>query len=123
MRHVYNFTPACAHASLPACESSHTGSAEGPDQIRVPLQLEQLRLRFSGGGGSKQPPPSGAQSEENAVLAADLRRPIAADNRGSQMLRDLGWEEGTGIGAHRQGRLEPIAFHKRQKRQGLGADT
>ena len=51
---------------------------------------------------------------------AALTRPIKADNKGSLMLRQMGWSEGSGLGASRQGRTEPIPMHLGQRRQGLG---
>ena len=46
---------------------------------------------------------------------------MAPDSRGAAMLRALGWEAGSGLGAAAQGRTEPIPLHLGQGRRGLGS--
>lgn len=60
---------------------------------------------------------------DRAVRAgrASLNRRIPSSNRGSMLLRQMGWAEGSGLGAQRQGRTEPVPLHLGQRRQGLGA--
>lgn len=36
------------------------------------------------------------------------REGISSDNKGNQMLKKMGWQEGTGLGAQRQGIAEPV---------------
>jgi hypothetical protein len=52
---------------------------------------------------------------------ASMHRHIPSDNRGSVLLRRMGWSEGSGLGAQRQGRREPVPLHLGQRRQGLGS--
>ena len=35
-------------------------------------------------------------------------------------LQGMGWEEGSGLGARRQGMVEPVPLNLGQRRQGLG---
>jgi hypothetical protein len=42
---------------------------------------------------------------------------------GSRLLRQMGWAEGQGLGANRQGRAQPVLPTQRPKGLGLGADA
>ena len=48
-------------------------------------------------------------------------RPLAAGNRGFQLLLKLGWAVGSGLGKSSQGTTEPIAPSTQMNRQGLGS--
>lgn len=41
---------------------------------------------------------------------------------GARMLQRMGWTEGTGLGAHRNGVLEPVQVIKRPEKLGIGAE-
>lgn len=47
--------------------------------------------------------------------------PLGPDNVGSRLLAGMGWTQGTGLGASRQGITEPIQAAVGQRRQGLGS--
>jgi hypothetical protein len=49
--------------------------------------------------------------------------PIPDSNLGNQMLRGMGWEPGTGLGAQNNGIQEPIITAVRPKYAGLGHST
>lgn len=49
--------------------------------------------------------------------------PIPESNLGNQMLRGMGWEPGTGLGAQSNGIQEPIVAHIHPKYVGLGNCT
>ena len=84
------------------------------------LQVGRL-LACSFQGGK---PSTTAKLEMEAALQigrASLKRPIAATNKGSILLRQMGWSEGFGLGSKEQGRTEPIPLHVGQRRRGLGS--
>lgn len=41
---------------------------------------------------------------------------------GEKLLSKMGWEEGTGLGARRDGRVEPLGAGKRAEKLGIGAE-
>eukprot|EP00741_Cyanophora_paradoxa_P019413 tig00021127_g18740.t1 len=73
------------------------------------------RPRSSGGGGA------GADGAASARPSEGLQRadPIEEDNVGHKMLARMGWTSGTGLGAKRQGRTEPIPVVVRSSKRGL----
>jgi hypothetical protein len=59
----------------------------------------------------------------NDLFSADAGSsapPIPESNVGNQMLRGMGWEPGTGLGAQSNGIQEPIMTSIRPKYVGLG---
>eukprot|EP00887_Chlorella_sp_A99_P007076 scaffold2.g7076.t1 len=52
---------------------------------------------------------------------AALSQPIAADNKGFQLLSAMGYQPGQGLGRSVQGRAEPLPLEVKQGRGGLGA--
>lgn len=75
-----------------------------------------LECSVSTGGLRRRHEPQATQKQASAALAV----PIAADNRGSVMLRQMGWQEGTGLGASREGCISPISLSSQRGRSGLG---
>ena len=78
-----------------------------------------LACSFQGGKPSKA-----AKLEMDAALRigrASLKRPISATNKGSILLKQMGWSEGFGLGSKEQGRTEPVPMHIGQRRRGLGS--
>ncbi|KAK9819750.1 hypothetical protein WJX72_001885 [[Myrmecia] bisecta] len=49
-----------------------------------------------------------------------LTTPIAETNKGSQMLRQMGWSQGMGLGVRGQGIMEPVPVALKHNRHGLG---
>jgi hypothetical protein len=48
---------------------------------------------------------------------------LDSSNLGHRMLRSMGWEEGTGLGKSRNGRLQPVQAVQRKQGAGIGANT
>lgn len=48
-------------------------------------------------------------------------RPIGEDNKGSKLLKAMGWREGSGLGKSGQGRTEIIEAEQRVSNAGLGS--
>lgn len=46
---------------------------------------------------------------------------VGRGNVGFGMLEKMGWSEGTGLGAERDGRVEPLVGERRMRRAGLGS--
>lgn len=49
--------------------------------------------------------------------------PVAKTNKGHAMLSKMGWKAGTGLGAARQGVVEPVQLLVADKKAGLGSKT
>ncbi|KAG0380463.1 hypothetical protein BGX24_008098 [Mortierella sp. AD032] len=49
--------------------------------------------------------------------------PVAKTNKGHAMLSKMGWKAGTGLGATRQGVVEPVQLMVADKKAGLGSKT
>ena len=83
------------------------------------MQVERL-LACSFRGG--KPSPAAKQEMDSALRMgqASLKQPIAAENKGSILLKQMGWSEGLGLGRDMQGRTEPVPLHLGQRRRGLG---
>ncbi|OAQ33157.1 hypothetical protein K457DRAFT_48387, partial [Linnemannia elongata AG-77] len=47
--------------------------------------------------------------------------PVAKTNKGHAMLSKMGWKAGTGLGAARQGVVEPVQLLVADKKAGLGS--
>lgn len=82
---------------------------------RICLQVERL---LACSEANEAHPSLAALKQVQAALSL----PLAASNRGSAMLRSMGWTEGTGLGRKRQGQTEPLPIVKRAKHLGLGAE-
>lgn len=71
---------------------------------------------LQGSAGQSDPSPS----PPTTAAAASLDAPLAADNLGRQLLQRMGWRAGQGLGARRQGRVDPVPVRGRPRRAGLG---
>lgn len=60
------------------------------------------------------------ESDPCPAAAASLDAPLAADNVGRQLLQRMGWRTGQGLGARRQGRVDPVPVQGQPRRAGLG---
>ena len=65
---------------------------------------------------------TGRQKSMETVRAEGLARPLDCANKGFQLLAQMGYEQGKGIGKDGAGRLEPVAIEIKSKRAGLGVD-
>lgn len=74
-------------------------------------ERERERDRERGFGAPSMPPPPSASRD----------RSIDEDNVGYGMLKGMGWQEGTGLGAQRSGRAEPIRDDGQMDKVGLGS--
>ncbi|CAD5228317.1 unnamed protein product [Bursaphelenchus xylophilus] len=65
----------------------------------------------------------GTQSEANIAEEAAQKaiRPLDETNIGNKLLKNMGWQEGTGLGKAQQGIVNPIAAEQRVQGVGLGA--
>eukprot|EP00890_Picochlorum_soloecismus_P000336 jgi/Picsp_1/1302/NSC_04783-R1_d111 g-patch domain-containing protein len=65
------------------------------------------------GGGKK------AKTSDKRVMNISSH-PISKDNVGYRMLRKAGWDEGSGLGAHKQGMTTPYMAVAIKSTQGIG---
>ncbi|KAK9906899.1 hypothetical protein WJX75_009914 [Coccomyxa subellipsoidea] len=113
---VYGLEPrACGRTGQTLFRTERTGALTNEG-------LAQVQRLLACSVPSGKPTPELKRELEEAMRSsrAALTRPIKADNKGSLMLRQMGWSEGSGLGVSCQGRTEPIPLHLGQRRQGLG---
>uniref|UniRef100_A0A914WZ79 RNA-binding protein 5 n=1 Tax=Plectus sambesii TaxID=2011161 RepID=A0A914WZ79_9BILA len=60
-----------------------------------------------------------SRAVEDAEMA--LTVPLDSSNKGSKLLRSMGWSEGQGLGRNNQGIVDPIMADRRVQGAGLGA--
>lgn len=53
--------------------------------------------------------------------SASLHKPISDDNKGAQMLLNMGWRKGEGLGRHGSGILDPVKAESYGNNAGIGA--
>lgn len=64
-----------------------------------------------------------ATTVDNARLQKTLSQPLAADNKGFQMLAKMGYKAGKGLGKNEDARTEPIGISIKKDRGGLGREA
>ncbi|TDG42779.1 hypothetical protein AWZ03_010791 [Drosophila navojoa] len=64
-----------------------------------------------------------ASTVNNALLQESLNKPIAADNKGFQLLAKMGYKAGSGLGKQADARIEPIGISIKNDRGGLGREA
>lgn len=57
---------------------------------------------------------------QNHVQMEGLSTPISSDNKGSQLLKRMGWDGGS-LGQQGDGIVEPIGIHIKRDNKGIGA--
>ena len=85
---------------------------------------QQRTRRKPGNASSTGPPPLKVPKlavAEHASRTAALATPLAADNKGFQLLAKSGWTPGTGLGKSMQGAPDPVPVVARVGRAGVGA--
>ena len=91
----------------------------------MPMQVDQM-LQCSFVSDGRQPG-TGRQRRRTvghchaSAAVAAVSRPLDTANKGGQMLRSMGWQDGTGLGANAQGDVLPISLSTQRGRQGLGS--
>ncbi|KAH8360268.1 hypothetical protein KR093_011830 [Drosophila rubida] len=66
---------------------------------------------------------SKAATVDNSRLQQTLNQPLAADNKGFQLLAKMGYKAGSGLGKQPDARTEPIAISIKNDRGGLGREA
>lgn len=105
-------------------KTRNTMQAVRVEQVR--LTRLQARLHHLGDFKRRRKMPPGAVaavaniSPHPSPDVGSSAPPIPESNVGNQMLRGMGWEPGTGLGAHSNGIQEPIITPVRPKYVGLG---
>ncbi|CEG67439.1 hypothetical protein RMATCC62417_03870 [Rhizopus microsporus] len=54
------------------------------------------------------------------VLQASMDKPISEDNKGAQMLLNMGWRKGEGLGKNRSGIVDPVKAQQYGQGSGIG---
>eukprot|EP01018_Ginkgo_biloba_P031596 Gb_28214 [translate_table: standard] len=62
---------------------------------------------------------AGAEAQSYEVISSD--KAIDEKNVGNRMLRNMGWQEGSGLGKDRSGIVEPLQAQATEDRAGLGS--
>jgi len=89
----------------------------------VDSQLDRSESKRSHHIGDYLPQTEFERFMHKATGRDDDAHKIDETNKGHQLLKKLGWEEGTGLGAKRTGIANPIQATQRDPTAGLGAET
>lgn len=57
------------------------------------------------------------------IANAALEKPISEDNKGAQMLLNMGWRKGEGLGRDRSGIINPVKAESYGKNAGIGSTS
>ncbi|XP_014251534.1 G patch domain-containing protein 11 isoform X2 [Cimex lectularius] len=104
-----------SEALLKTCEADirpgliHNRSEKRSLEVSKKRQLEEEARR-------KKP----LRVVENENRAEGLDTPIAPNNKGFEMLKKMGFNPGSGLGAKGQGRAEPVKIEVKNNKEGLG---
>ncbi|KDR23012.1 G patch domain-containing protein 2 isoform X1 [Zootermopsis nevadensis] len=103
-------------------KTRNTMQAVRVDQVRLTRLQARLHHLSDFKRRRKMPPGTGASnmSSHPPLDVGSSALPIPETNLGNQMLRGMGWEPGTGLGAQSNGIQEPIVAAVRPKYVGLG---
>jgi hypothetical protein len=99
---------------------SETGSREHRDEHRWEQYVpgyEEDKVRPSHAQDRDQP--RGRKFPRTAGHATETQ--ISEENVGHKLLRGLGWQQGSGLGAEGAGIVEPIRAHAASDRSGIGS--
>jgi hypothetical protein len=105
-----------------------------PISIRIPKTSNNPPIQFSKGINLESlPPPSSSSSSSRhhnhkykpykpviPIVRASLDVKISSGNKGSELLKKMGWKEGSGLGATSSGIVDPIDLVKPRGKSGLG---
>ncbi|KAJ9581514.1 hypothetical protein L9F63_023305 [Diploptera punctata] len=105
-------------------KTRNTMQAVRVEQVRLTRLQARLHHLNDFKRRRKMPPGSGIVNQNVASHhlpdVGNSAAPIPENNIGNQMLRGMGWEPGTGLGAQNNGIQEPIVTTIRPKLAGLG---
>ncbi|KAF3772482.1 RNA-binding protein 5-B, partial [Nymphaea thermarum] len=110
-RSLYGSSAGNSMSDLDLDEGSHGGSARGK-------VLSDMKMPFPPGVGVGRPAAAG-DGETFEVITAD--KAIDESNVGNRMLKNMGWQEGSGLGKDGSGIVEPVLAQATEERAGLGS--
>ncbi|KAF9385322.1 Angiogenic factor with G patch and FHA domains 1 [Mortierella sp. AD011] len=96
-----------------------TGVDSGEEQPREYIDRVAKRRLYNPDRSS--PIPSVTPTYSPPEIASGFHVPVAKTNKGHAMLSKMGWKAGTGLGATRQGVIEPVQLMVSEKKVGLGS--
>ncbi|KAF9345471.1 Angiogenic factor with G patch and FHA domains 1 [Mortierella sp. AD094] len=96
-----------------------TGVDSGEEQPREYVDRAAKRRLYNPDRSS--PVPSVAPTYSAPEITSGFHVPVAKTNKGHAMLSKMGWKAGTGLGAARQGVVEPVQLMVSEKKAGLGS--
>ncbi|KAF9335266.1 Angiogenic factor with G patch and FHA domains 1 [Podila minutissima] len=99
-------------------DSNQSGSSPNSDHQRDYVDRAAKR-RQQNPDDSRPVPTSGYPSLYEPVTGFHV--PVAASNKGHAMLSKMGWKAGTGLGAARQGVVEPVQLLVANNKAGVGS--
>ncbi|KAG0035273.1 Angiogenic factor with G patch and FHA domains 1 [Podila clonocystis] len=99
-------------------DSNHSGSSPNSDHQRDYVDRAAKR-RLQNPDNSRPVPTSGYPTVDEPVTGFHV--PVAASNKGHAMLSKMGWKAGTGLGAARQGVVEPVQLVVADNKAGVGS--
>ncbi|KAG0273693.1 Angiogenic factor with G patch and FHA domains 1 [Linnemannia exigua] len=106
--------------------SSSTSSPSSSDYGATSGYVDRAAKRRQFNPDHSQPIRSGMpdySSSTTPETVSGFHVPVAKTNKGHAMLSKMGWKAGTGLGATRQGVVEPVQLMVADKKAGLGSKT
>ncbi|XP_034115785.1 G patch domain-containing protein 11 [Drosophila albomicans] len=95
-----------------------------PSLINSRVKKRQVEVQTKQAESNKrQREASKATSVDNSRLQQTLSQPLAADNKGFQLLTKMGYKAGSGLGKQADARIEPIGISIKNDRGGLGREA
>ncbi|XP_030559522.1 G patch domain-containing protein 11 [Drosophila novamexicana] len=95
-----------------------------PSLVNNRAKKRQIQVQTKQEENSKrQREEANATTVDNKRLQQSLNKPLAADNKGFQLLAKMGYKAGSGLGKQADARIEPIGISIKNDRGGLGREA
>ncbi|KAK3835253.1 MAG: hypothetical protein JOS17DRAFT_788322 [Linnemannia elongata] len=104
--------------------SGSSASSPSSDYGTTSGYVDRAAKRRQFNPDNSQPIRSGMPDHSSTPeVTSGFHVPVAKTNKGHAMLSKMGWKAGTGLGAARQGVVEPVQLLVADKKAGLGSKT
>eukprot|EP01018_Ginkgo_biloba_P025081 Gb_12277 [translate_table: standard] len=128
----FSETPQSGYRDRAAERRNLYGSSAPADNL-LDLELREKSVGVRGRGSDMPFPPgvggtksigsvlAGSESQSYEVITTD--KALDESNVGNRMLRNMGWQEGSGLGKDGTGIVEPVQAQATEERAGLGSQA
>ncbi|GAB5359079.1 hypothetical protein AAMO2058_000513500 [Amorphochlora amoebiformis] len=105
-------------------ERSLGGESQQPDQKQDQGELGAMKPTFGAAalsGLAKYMKAEDLEKFNHQAKGIDVEKKLTSSNKGMQMLKKMGWNEGKGLGKSEHGIVNPVKATLRRKGAGIGA--